>query len=238
MKWTLVTGGAKRLGAEICRILARQGHHIVVHYNKSEREAADVVSSCKRIGGVHADSLQGDFSTPDSTQAFIKTYLAKFESTANLINNVGNYLINSALETSLSDCNNLFQTNLHAPFALIQGLVPSIKRHQGNIINIGVAGIDSFRADTYHTLYGITKLSLLMLTKSLAKELAPSLVRVNMVSPGYLENSVDLTENGRSLPMKRACTLKEVGDVIAFLLKNENQYITGQNIEVSGGVRL
>lgn len=237
MKWTLVTGGAKRLGAEICRTLAGQGHHLVIHYNKSKQEAIEVADACKEMG-VHAEYLHGDFSTGDSTQAFLNAYLAKFESTENLINNVGNYRIDSALNTPAEDWYSLFQTNLHAPFKLIQGLSPSLAINKGSIINLGVAGIEAVRADTYHTVYGLTKLSLWMLTKSLAKELAPSLVRVNMVSPGYLDNSSDLMNNGSSLPMKRACTLREVADVIAFLLKQDNNYITGQNIEVSGGVRL
>ena len=77
-----------------------------------------------------------------------------------------------------------------------------------------------------------------LLTKSLAAELAKSSVRVNMVSPGYIENAVDLPENTDKLPMKRPATLDELTRVIAFLLDDQSNYITGQNIDVAGGLLL
>ena len=143
MSWTLVTGGAKRLGAEICRTLAEKGHNIAVHYNTSKAEAEKVVEQCRGYG-VEAESIPGDFSTPAGTEAFIKAYQEKYSSTVNLINNVGNYFTLSALETPVNDWLDLFQTNLHAPFMLVRSLTESIKRQKGNIINIGVVGVEKF----------------------------------------------------------------------------------------------
>ena len=235
-KWTLVTGGGKRLGAELCMTLAGQGHNLVVHYHTSQAEALKVVSACRELG-VKAEALRGDFSSQESTQKFIEAYLERFGETAHLINNVGNYLIKSALNMPIKEWYALFQTNLHAPFALIQALIPSLKRERGCIINIGIAGMEHLPADTYATAYSITKASLLMLTKSLAKELAPDHIRVNMVSPGYIDNAVDLPDPSR-LPMKRAATTQDVARAVEFLMDPKNGYITGQNIEVAGGVRL
>jgi NAD(P)-dependent dehydrogenase (short-subunit alcohol dehydrogenase family) len=237
MTWTLVTGGAKRLGAEVCRYLAAHGHHIIVHYNTSPAEAKELVKECLKYG-VKSECIQGDFSSLSSTEDFINRYLNQYDCTCNVINNVGNYLINSALSTSIQDWYELFQTNLHSPFALIKALVPSIKKARGNIINIGIAGVDNVSANTYATAYNLTKAALWLLTKSLAKELAPFLVRVNMVSPGQLENSIDLPEDQTTLPMKRSGSLKEVARVIAFLLQENSNYITGQNITVAGGLTL
>jgi 3-oxoacyl-[acyl-carrier protein] reductase len=132
----------------------------------------------------------------------------------------------------------LFQTNLHAPFILIKHLVSSLCQHRGHIINIGAAGLGRMRADTYSTAYTLTKQNLWMLTRSLALELAPAGVRVNMVSPGHLETSVNLPTDPLKLPMGRPGYHHEISRLILFLLDPANHYITGQNIEVAGGVSL
>lgn len=235
MAWTLVTGGAKRLGAEICRTLGQHGHSVLIHYHTSRQEACDLVNICQQEG-VAAECIQGDFSSPEATAYFIQELLARFSSVENLVNNAGKYFVSSALNTPTEAWQELFQINLHAPTALIQALSPHIKQAQGNIINIGVSGNHSIRADNYFTAYRMAKMCLLMLTKSLAKELASFNVQVNMVSPGQLENSVDRPDPS-VLPMQRLGKLTEVARVVAFLLEKD-QYITGQNIEVAGGLGL
>jgi NAD(P)-dependent dehydrogenase (short-subunit alcohol dehydrogenase family) len=235
--WTLVTGGAKRLGAAICLALAAKGHNIAVHYRQSEQEALSVAEACRKHG-VLAEIIQGDFSTTETTEAFAKNYLQQFKETQNLINNVGNFLVRTATKTTQEQWLDLFQNNLNAPFLLINACLPSIKKHHGAIINLGVAGIQEVNADIYSTAYSCAKTGLWMLTKSLAKELASSHVRVNMVSPGYLDISVDLPDDVCTLPMGRAAAPQEAADVIAFLLDPSASYITGQNIEVAGGIRL
>lgn len=232
MNWTLITGGAKNLGAEICRTLASQGHAILVHYNKSRDEALAVAENCRSFG-VPSEIIQGDFSNLEGVEAFVGR-LSKFKPVVTLVNNVGNYLIRSALKTETNEWVDIFQTNLHAPYILIRALKEQIIKCQGSIINIGVTGLDGVRADTYSTAYTLTKAGLLWLTKSLAKELAPLQVRVNMVSPGLLEESIDTIP----VPMGRPGKFREVARVIAFLLEKESSYITGQNIEVAGGLRL
>ncbi len=237
MNWTLVTGGAKNLGAEICRTLAAQGHSIVVQYRYSESEAQAVAQSCRDLG-VEAEIIQGDFSSIETTVLFIVNYLARFRETKYLVNNVGNYFIGTALQTPLLKWGELFQNNVHVPFALIQALAPSIKKNQGSIVNIGVAGLAHGRADIYTTGYSCAKEALCLLTKSLAKELAPAHVTVNMVSPGYLESSVDLPKDVSALPMQRPGSLTETAQLVAYLLSPAASYITGQNIETAGGLRL
>lgn len=235
-KWTLVTGGAKHLGAEICINLAKHGYPILVHYNKSRDEALDIVKICQRLGS-KADCVQGDFSTAEGTEDFVKSVLKDHENIHNLINNVGTYLVKSGLQTTRKEWYEIFETNIHTPFILSRSFVNTIKQNQGSIINIGVAGIQSAHANVYCTAYICAKHALWSLTCSLAKELAPFLVRVNMVSPGFLDASVELPDV-RTLPMGRAATYREVADVIVFLLSNENRYITSQDIEVAGGLKL
>lgn len=235
MNWTLVTGGSKRLGAEICKKLSASGHAVLIHYYKSKKDAEELAAFCQEQGG-NAEVIPGDFSSKESTLDFIGKCQREFPDIKNLINNVGNYQIESATHTSLDDWCALFQTNLHAPFALCQSFLPTIKVSKGNIINIGVAGANHIHADVKRTAYLATKMSLLMLTKSLARELAPFHVRVNMVSPGYLENAVDLKE--AQLPMGRSVKMDEVVNTILFLLRDDLQSITGQNIEVGGAIGL
>lgn len=233
MPWILVTGGARRLGAQICKTLAAKGHNVLVHYRSAEKEANALVDRCRELG-VEAEVVQGDFSTAASTQKFLANCQQTFPEISGLVHNVGCYLVKSATETSPEEWEGLFQTNLHAPFAVTRGLLPSLKR----IVTIGVAGVGRGRADTYSTAYTLTKEALLGLTRVLAKELAPKGICVNMVSPGYLDNAVDLPDDLANLPMGRAVETKEVADLVAYLMSDAARSITGQNIEVAGGVRL
>lgn len=234
MDWTLVTGGGKRLGREICLALAKHGMPVVVHYRTSSEEAADVAEACRSCG-VAAESIQGDFSTPELTLHFAEECRKRFPTIKNLINNVGNYLVKSGVQTSPDEWNALFQANVHAPFALCHALLPGIIEAKGNIVNIGVVGATNIHADVKRTAYMATKMALWMVTKSLARELAPVGVRVNMVSPGYLENAVDLP---LKMSVGGAVALEDATRALMFLLQDDNGCITGQNIEVGGGIGL
>jgi NAD(P)-dependent dehydrogenase (short-subunit alcohol dehydrogenase family) len=231
--WTLVTGGAKRLGAALCLALAEKGHSVVVHYNQSREEALEIAANCKAISG-QAATIQGDFSSSDNVKEFVIRYMEQFSETVALINNIGDYFIGSALQTSVENWIYLFQVNLHAPFILTQALVPSLIRNKGQIINIGASGLRRRSANTYATAYHLSKDSLFGLTLALARELAPQGIRVNMVSPGLLNFSVDQYP----IPMNRPAYCHEVCRVVNFLLDPESAYITGQNIEVAGGLGL
>lgn len=237
MKWTLVTGAAKKLGKEIALELAKSGRNIVVHYRNSQKEAEELVKKLRGLE-VHAETICGDFSTSASTEQFISAYLKRFSETETLVCNVGNYILGSTLETSITDWQDILQTNLLTPLALIQALAPSLKRHKGQIINIGMVGCKEVRASTHASAYNTSKTALWMATSSLAKELAPDGVRVNMVSPGYLEESIDLPEKPSALPMGRLATFQEVAHAVAFLLDPRSSYITGQNLEVAGALKL
>lgn len=236
MAWTLVTGGAKRLGAEMSLALARQGYDVIIHYNQSKEEALDIVSQCRHYN-VQAEAIQGDFSTADSLKDFIARYTKQFPQTKNLINNVGNYIVKSIMQTSLDDWQALIQSNLTTPFVLIQALVPSIKSLTGSIVNIGTSGIKLESGNTHATAYQLTKTGLLVLTRAFAKELASDKIRINMVSPGYLENSIELPSLHK-IPMQRAGRCEEIARMVLFLLHSDSEYITGQNIEVAGGIGL
>jgi NAD(P)-dependent dehydrogenase (short-subunit alcohol dehydrogenase family) len=233
----LVTGGARRLGAEICRTLASEGYEVVVHYRTSEDEAKAVAKECAKLAG-KADLIQGNFSTKASTLRFLQDYRKRFDETTALVNNVGNYAVEGILETASAVWYDLFQTNLHVPYALTRGLLDQLTASRGSVVNIGISGLGP-RAYRYSGGYMIAKESLLALTRALAVELAGDGINVNMVSPGVLDNAVDHSEQLiRRIPMQRAGSCQEVAQTVAFFIKPENRYITGQNLEVAGGCRL
>lgn len=235
--WVLITGGAKRLGAVISEALASQGYNVVIHYNKSIEEASEVVERC-RLKGVNAEAIQGSFDTPSSVLDFSSRYLQKYPQTYSLINNVGDYLIESSLRTSYEDWLKVFQLNLHTPFMLSKELVPYLANTQGRIINMGVSGLFRQAANTYSSAYTLSKEALWGLTRSLALELAENKVTVNMVSPGMLDISIDYQSFLEKLPMSRPGTCLEVARLVTFLLHPDSSYITGQNIEIAGGLGL
>jgi NAD(P)-dependent dehydrogenase (short-subunit alcohol dehydrogenase family) len=230
MKWTLVTGGAKGLGREICLALAAKGKNIVVHYRSSREAAQKLVDELCALG-VQARSLQGDFATVESTANFIRSYLEDFPVTEGLVNNVGNYLVGSALHTPVDKMQQLFQENLFSTFMLIQALAPSLQKEKGQIVNIGMVGSTRGIVSTHATIYQMTKQALDLLTRSLAKELAPSHVSVNLVSPGYLETSEELPTASEKI-----VSLQDVTRLVAFLMDPSSRSISGQNIEVASAL--
>ncbi|MDB2613551.1 SDR family oxidoreductase [Chlamydiales bacterium] len=223
--WTLVTGGAQNLGLSINKALALQGRDLIIHYRMHEKEAFELAKS---LSNVQVKVIYGDFSTKEGVESFIQELP---ESIDTLINNVGNYMESSLLETPMDDLFTLFQTNFHTPFRLIQALSGSLK----NVVNIGVAGLNRPRSSLNISPYLLTKGTLLELTCAFAKELAPKNIRVNMVSPGYLENTVI---EPKSIPLGVKTSDSEIVKAIIYLLDPENITLTGQNIEVSGGVCL
>jgi NAD(P)-dependent dehydrogenase (short-subunit alcohol dehydrogenase family) len=232
MRWTLVTGGAMHLGSAIVKTLAKEGRRCVIHYRNSKAQAEQVQNELLALGSL-AEIIQGDFASIDSTRAFLQEYLSRFEETEILINNVGNYALGAPSEILPEEMCDLFQVNVNAPLMCIQALLPSLKKCKGHIVNIGTVGSTHNVANTYATAYNMTKLSLAMLTRSFAKELAPFQVSVNMVSPGYLETSVDLPKD---LPWGCPATLDEVAEYVRTF--TTSHYITGQNLEIAGGIRL
>jgi NAD(P)-dependent dehydrogenase (short-subunit alcohol dehydrogenase family) len=237
MRWTLVTGSAKQLGAEMMRMFAKEKRNCVIHFRHSKNQAEQLQRELLQLG-VNAETIRGDFTTVDSTRAFLQEYLSRFEETEILVNNVGNYLLGNATTTTPESAIELFQVNVNAALMCVQALLPSLKKCRGRIINIGMAGSSLNVANIHATVYNMTKLSLSMLTKSLAKELAPFQVSVNMVSPGYLENSIDFPQDSRHMPWGRPAALSEVVEAVRFLTSTPMGYTTGQNLEIAGGTRI
>lgn len=235
MPWTLVIGGTSPLGEAICEALAEAGHSVLIHYFRQNQKAERIVEVCKKLG-VDASAVYGDLSAKASVDLFldeIKSY-----SLSALIYNTGPYLTGSCKTTSIDQWQQIYQLNFWAAVQIIQALSSTISAEKGRIITLGVAGIGKNRANCYNAPYVNAKEALWHATLCFAKEFAPQSVCVNMVAPGHLETSTDLSLFTGQLPMGRPGRLAEAAHLIAFLLTKEAGYITGQCIEVAGGAFL
>jgi 3-oxoacyl-[acyl-carrier protein] reductase len=142
------------------------------------------------------------------------------------------------LETPVDAFYELFHSTVAAPFELARGLLDCLKQPGGSIVHVGMAGVDRQRVDPKRSAYTLMKAAQWHLTRALARELAPLGVRCNMVSPGYMENSEDMPE---SFPVySKACPVpvQDVVDTVLYLLEDASSHLTGQNLDVAGGIGL
>jgi NAD(P)-dependent dehydrogenase (short-subunit alcohol dehydrogenase family) len=236
--WVLVTGGAVGLGAAICDSLAQERHKVLVHYRTSSPQP--VLTAC-RTAGVEAEAIWGDLGDLEGMQRFLQSLPTTLPLTG-LVNNVGPYFCGSLQSASADLWQRALFTNFLAPVLLAREVVARVQSHPASIVNIGVAGLNSGKTIRHCPVYSLCKSSLWSFTHALAQEVASQQIRVNMVSPGQMEGSVDLQPTGHldpaKLPMKRAAHFQEVAGVVAFLISAQASYITGQNIEISGGYAL
>jgi len=231
----LVTGGAKRLGAQLCLKLAAAGWDLVVNYRKSEDAALNLVDRLGRLGA-QARPTRADVSQAADVSAMFDSVRATEGRLDLLVNNVGNYEPKPLTELSVEDWDSCIAANLSGAFYCCREATALLKASRGQIINLGYAGVDALVGNPDATAYQVSKSGLLVLTKSLAAALAPE-VRANMLSPGQLENSIDLPQDlEATLPIGRAGRLDEVADALLWLIAAD--YVTGVNIDVAGGYRL
>lgn len=225
----LVTGGARRVGAHLVRSLAARGWRVVINYRTSG-DAAEALAA--ETGG---RALQGDVSSRSEVARMFADVAAREGHLDLLVNNVGIYEPKPLLEVTPDDWDAALGANLSGSFYCIHAALPLL-REGGQIVTLGYAGLDALVANPEATPYQVSKTGMLVLTKSLAVALGPRRIRANMISPGQLENSVDLPEDiAATIPLGRAGTLDDIASALGFLL--DNPYVTGVNLDVAGGYR-
>jgi NAD(P)-dependent dehydrogenase (short-subunit alcohol dehydrogenase family) len=233
----VVTGGARRLGRQLCTTLAGCGYDVVVLYRESEADARSLERQLVESGR-RARSLQLDVSV-ESQVAGVFADIAGAEGRVDLlVNNVGNYNPQHVTRLDPAVWDATLAANLSGAFYCCYHAL-KLMPPGGHIINIGMAGLEGSRAAVHGTDYFVGKTGLLVLTRSLAQAYGAQRIRVNMVSPGQLENSIDLPppdEIGAWVPIGRAGSLHDVAQAVEYLL--EATYVTGVNIDIAGGYRL
>lgn len=235
----LITGAAKRIGAEIARMLHAEGMNIAVHYRASREEAQILCDALNALRRNSARLVQADLLDIRQLQGLVDEVIAHWGRLDVLVNNASSFYPTPIGEIQESHWDDLLGSNLKAPLFLSQAAAPALKQHQGNIINI--IDVHGFRPMKGHTVYCLAKAGLVMLTQSLAKELGPD-VRVNGVAPGAIlwpENGLeqDVELRGEILDrtaLKRQGTPRDIAAAVRFLVRDAD-YITGQVIPVCGG---
>lgn len=235
-KTALVTGSCVRTGKAVVLALAARGWRVVVHGKDSSRDEAEAVArECREVGGEAVVALH-DISRPEGCQALADA--VPEGSLDLLVHNVGIYPRGSALDTDHDTLVRTLGTNLVAPWQLTRALVGRMPAGS-SVVALGYVGLQSLAGTRNATAYSVSKTGLLVLVKSLALELGARGIRVNMVSPGQLENSVDLPEDiARRVPLGRAGREADIANAILWLASDEASYVTGQDIDVAGGLML
>ena len=238
-KTVLITGGGKRVGAAICRLLHCEGANLMVHYRSSAQQARALQ---EELNAIRADSvalIQGDLLKTSSFPNMVATTIETFGSLDVLVNNASSFYPTAVGDITEANWDDLVGTNLKAPLFLAQAAATELRLRQGAIVNI--ADIHAERPLQGHLLYSLAKAGLIALTRALAQELAPQ-VRVNAVSPGVImwpENAAWQDEEQRRkivahTLLKRQGEPEDIARTVQFLL-NDAPYITGQIISVDGG---
>jgi NAD(P)-dependent dehydrogenase (short-subunit alcohol dehydrogenase family) len=236
VKTALVTGSSVRTGRSIGLHLARDGWRVVVHGRPGgEAEAQDAARVFREAGGEAVVAL-ADISTEAGCREL--SSMVPDGPLDLLVHNIGIYRTGALLSTSAQDWTDTLRTNLDAPFHLTRFLVDRMPPGS-SIVAIGYVGTGKLAGTLRTGAYSISKTGLLVLVRSLALELGPRGIRVNMVSPGQLENSVDLPQDiSRRVPLGRAGRVDEIAEAVTWLASDKASYVTGQELEVAGGLML
>lgn len=238
VKRVLITGGSRGIGAECVRLFTESGFRVAFTYCKN-RDAADALK--KELSGRPA-VFCADFSTTDRIERFVKEVREGFGEPDILINNAGVSSYGLFQKTDAGEFEYVMNVNLKAPYLLSQAFCKHmIAQKSGAIVN--VSSIWGETGASMETLYSASKAALIGLTKALAKELAPSNVRVNCVCPGVTDTGMmarfsasEREEIAESIPLGRFAAPREVAETILFLASDRASYVTGQILSPNGGM--
>lgn len=235
-KVAVVTGASSGIGRAIAERIAEEGAIVVVNYSKSADKAQEVVVGIQAKGG-KALAVQADMSRVADARRLIADTIKQFNRLDMLVNNAGKFMPKPLEETTEDDFDGVIALNAKGPYFAMQEAVKALK-DGGRIVNISTGGTQlNFPGAT---AYLGSKAALEQYTKGLAQELAPKGITVNCVSPGFTETGM-MTEGYRQVgiqlsPMKRLGVPKDIADVVAFIVSEEARWLTGQTIQVGGGV--
>lgn len=240
-KTAIVTGGARGIGRSIAMTLAAAGANIVINYTSSSKAAEEVVEEAKKLG-VQALAVKADVSKNDEIENLVKQVLNNFGSIDILVNNAGITRDNLLIRMSEEEFQDVIDINLKGAFICTKHVSKvMMKQRTGKIINI--ASVVGVMGNAGQSNYAASKAGLIGFTKSVAKELAKRNVNVNAVAPGYIETDMtsSLPEKVReefmvNIPMARGGVPQDVANVVLFLSSKYSDYITGQVINIDGGM--
>ena len=240
-KIALVTGASRGIGKQIAITLAKNGATVIVNYNGSKERADEVVNEITAEGG-SAEAVQCNVSDNDACAEMVKYILDKYKRVDILVNNAGITKDNLVMRMSEEDFDAVIDTHLKGTFHTIHHLYRAfLKQRSGKIINL--SSVSGVMGNAGQANYSASKAGVIGLTKSVARELASRGICVNAVAPGFIESDMTdaLSEDAKkgilsTIPMGRPGQAQEVADLVLFLAGSSSDYITGQVININGGM--
>lgn len=239
MKRTIIVTGASRgIGAAIVKMLAKEDYNIVLNYNKSEEIAKKMQEEFTKQGK-NVEIFKADVSKREEVKKLIEFTINKFEKIDVLINNAGISQTRLFTDITDEDWNNMLNVNLNSVFYMTQEVLPyMIHEKEGCIINISsIWGITGAACETH---YSVAKAGVDAMTKSLAKELGPSNIRVNSIAPGIIDTDMnkylsdeELANIEGEIPLGKIGSPETIAKCVKWLI--EDDYTTGQIIGINGG---
>lgn len=240
-KVAVVTGGATGIGSEIARKLASLGAAVVINYNSSSTKATELVNDLLSKG-LKADCIQANVSSFEESQKLIDFTVEKFGRIDILVNNAGVTADNLIMRMSESDFDKVISVNLKGSWNCCKHASKYMtKQREGKIINI--SSVVAIMGNAGQSNYCASKAGIIGLTKSLARELAKRNICVNAIAPGFIKtkmtdvlNDSVVEQIASNIPLSRLGAPEDIANVVAFLSSNLSNYITGQVINVDGGL--
>lgn len=240
VKVAFISGAARRIGASIARRLHADGYDLALHYRSSTVEMDALLAQLNDVRPGSVIALQADLSEFDRLPELIAKTVGQFGRLDALVNNASSFYPTPIGTATPAQWDELFASNARAPFFLAQAAAPHLRASRGGIVNLGDIHGETPLAN--HPIYCMAKAALLMLSKSLARDLAPE-VRVNAIAPGAIlwpEHDVDEAAQAEMLartPLPRLGTQEEIAAAVSWLL-GDASYVTGQTLHVDGGRHL
>lgn len=241
MKTAIVTGASRGIGAACAAELARNGFSVAVNYRVNKSAAESVVNAVSAAGG-QAFAVKADVSAPEEVAAMFEAVKERFGSVSLLVNNAGISHIGLLQDMTDDEIRRQLEVNLMGAIVCSREAARQmIPRKSGSIINI--ASMWGEVGASCEAVYSACKAGIIGFTKALAKELGPSGIRVNCVSPGVIRTDMNseltadtLRELEEETPLLRIGSPEDVAKAVAFLAKEESSFITGQVLPVNGGI--
>lgn len=233
-KVVLITGASRGIGREIAIELEKVGYQVIANYNKSEKKAKELQAEYNDI-----DIYKADVSNRKEVHEMIEYVLSKYKRIDVLINNAGISMSGVFTDVTDEEWNRIMSNNLYSVFCTTQEVLPDmINRKEGCIINI--SSIWGMVGSSCETIYSVTKAGIDGLTKSLAKELGPSNIRVNSIAPGIIDTEMnncyteeEIKEIKEEIPLERIGKKVDIAKCVKWLI--DDDYTTGQVISINGG---